>query len=427
MFAPLTAKSRQVLALNDATILAYEGAVRSSKTITTLVDWLRHCRTGPPGDLAMVGRTERTVARNLIGPLQEMVGQRRASYNRGTGILTLLGRQVFVIGANNEAATSKIQGITLAGLYLDEAATLPESFFNMATTRLSVEGAKLWLTTNPEGRNHWLKTKWLDKASLWLDREGNLVRSDEHAAMRLHRYTYTLDDNPFLPAEFVERLKASYTGIWYRRFILSEWTNAEGAIYDMFDPDIHVGPVPDGVTILRRLVGVDYGTTNATAAIMLGLGSDGRLYVLSEWRHDSRAGQGRWTDVQLSRGLRDWVDAQPGPRVEWIAYDPSAASFGTQLFADGVANAMTADNSVGAGISAIASLLMLARLQIVDAPGLISELPGYAWDPKKTEAGTDAPIKINDHSCDALRYAVMTALSVWGLSTIKGVPNAAAA
>lgn len=414
MFHPVGEKSRLVLASSSATIEAYEGAVRSSKTITSLVDWLRHVRRGPAGDLAMIGRTERTAARNLIGPLTEMLGPRRCSYNRGTGTLNLLGRTVFIVGANNEAATAKIQGMTLAGLYCDEVATQPESFFNMATTRLSVAGARAIVTCNPEGRSHWFKTKWLDKAVLWLDRDGKLHRGAD-SPLRLHRYTYTIDDNPYLAPEFVARLKASYSGVWYRRFILSEWTNAEGAIYDMWDPDLHVvDALPQGVTITARLVGVDYGTTNATHAVLLGLGSDHRMYVLDEWRHDSRAGESRWTDAQISAGLRAWLDTHPP--VTWICVDPSAASFHAQLFADGLTNVAPADNAVVDGIRETASLLTLDRLQVLArCTALIGEMPQYAWDPKATEKGEDKPIKANDHGADALRYAVRMAVALWGL------------
>lgn len=432
IFQPLAEKSRLVLANSTATIEAYEGAVRSGKTITSLMALLRFCRTGPAGDVAMVGRTERTVYRNLIVPLTQMIGTRRAQYNRGTGILTLLGRTMHVIGANNEAAVSKIQGMTLAGLYLDEAATLPESFFNMATTRLSISGAKMWLTCNPAGRNHWLKKSWLDKASLWIDRHGVIHVNDSDATMRVHRYTFTIEDNPYLALEFVQRLKASYTGVWYRRFILSEWTNAEGAIFDMWDPTRHVVPWSD-LPKMDRLyaVGLDYGTTNATAGLLLGSSGE-RLYLVDEWRHDVRAGQATWTDGQLSKGLRDWMAGTHTPHaaeppIEWVIVDPSAASFRQQLRADGVTRVMSADNAVLDGIRSVATQLTSGRLQVSDrCRGFIDEAPGYAWDPKATEKGEDRPLKSDDHSLDGGRYAIHSTRNLWRhLATTKEVPHAA--
>lgn len=412
-FRPVGPKSRRVLRLSTASIEAYEGAVRSSKTITSLIDFGRFVRKAPAGELAIVGRTERTVARNLIEPMVAMFGKRHVAYNRGTSTLTLFGRIVYVIGANNEAARTKIQGMTLVGLYIDEVAVIPESFFNMAYTRLSVDGAKMWVTANPEGRNHWFLTNWLEKGRLWLQGDGTLVRTPD-GPIDLHRYTYTIDDNPFLTAAFVRRLKNSYTGVWYLRYILSQWTNAEGAIYDQWDPKLHqITNLPDDVVILRRVVGVDYGTTNAFAAVLVGLGSNRKLYVLDEWRHDSRAGEARWTDAELSLGFRRWLAKHES--VDWIAIDPSAASFKTQLERDQVKRVMSADNAVRTGLRNAASLLAIGSLLVLArCDKLIGEIPGYCWDPKAVARGEDAPIKINDHSCDAMRYAVMAALAYWG-------------
>lgn len=419
-FQPVSDKSRRVMQLSTASIEAYEGAVRSSKTITSILDFAKSLRTNLDGDFAIVGRTERTAYRNIVEPMTAMFGAKHVKYNRGLGTLSIFGRTGYLIGANNEASRTKIQGLTLLFLYLDEAATLPESFFNMARTRLSLEGAKMWLTANPEGRNHWLLVNWLKRSKVWLKADGTTVLDErpfdnEHEAgpLNLHRYTYTIDDNPFLLPEFVRSLKASYTGVWYRRFILSEWTNAEGAIYDMWNPDVHTKPVTEFPAMQRFIVGADYGTTNAFAAVLIGLGVDGKLYVIDEWRHNSREGEARWTDAQLSAGMRLWLVKHP--KVQWVAIDPSAASFRTQLFFDGLRNVTAANNSVLDGIRTTASKLALHTLIIADhCKGLLTEIPEYAWDPKATEAGEDKPDKKNDHSMDALRYAVMCATSNWG-------------
>ena len=425
-FRPVGPKSRLVLSLSTASIEAYEGAVRSSKTITSILDFARFVRRAPVGEFAIVGRTERTVARNVIDPMVSMFGRRLVSYNRGTATLTLFGRTVYVVGANNEASRTKIQGMTLVGLYIDEAAVIPESFFNMAYTRLSVTGAKMWLTANPEGRSHWLLVNWLEKARVHVRADGTVVRKD--SPIDLHRYTFTLDDNPFLDAGFVVRLKSSYTGIWFRRFILSEWTNAEGAIYDMWDDHKHViTTVPEGVTIRRRLIGVDYGTAgSAFVALALGLGSDRKLYVLDEWRHDaSQPGVARWTDAELSKGLQGWLTDHAG--WDGIFVDPSAASFRVQLDRERVPRVEQAGNVVVPGIRSVASLLAIGSLLVLQCcDGVISEFPEYVWDSKAAERGEDVPVKKDDHSMDALRYAVRAAVLNWG-SAIQQVIETEAA
>ena len=386
-------KALRSLDESTARINIWHGAVRSGKTITSLVRWIEYVATAPPGDLLLAGKTERTVYRNVIAPLEQMVGTRRCRYNRGTGELYLAGRRIWVVGANDQRAEGKIRGLTLAGAYGDELTLWPESFFRMLMTRLSVPGAKFFGTTNPDSPFHWLKKDYLDRAG----------------ELDLRHWHFRLDDNPNLPADYIAALEREYTGLWRRRFVLGEWVVAEGAVYDMFDPDRHV--VDELPRILRRWWGIDYGTTNPFVCIELGLGDDQRLYVAREWRWDSaRKGRQR-TDAEYSRALAEWAGPE---RPERIYYDPSAASFGQQLWRDGWSGVREADNAVLDGIRAVAALLAADRLRIHrSCEGLLGELQGYSWDPKAQERGEDRPLKQADHGPDALRYVVMGTRSVW--------------
>ena len=386
---------------------------------------MRFVRTGPAGALAMCGKTERTVINNLILPLQEMLGPSRVRINYGTGVVTICGREVHVYGANNEQARTKIQGATLAGAYADEASTMPESFVQMLYSRLSVPGAKLWLTANPEGPSHWLKTGWLDRAKLWIDKHGNVKVNNGPNVMDLHRYTFVLDDNPALPPEYVERIKRSYVGLWRRRYIEAEWVMAAGAIYDMWDPDRHVTPWGD-LPPMRSLyaVGVDHGTTNASVGILLGMSEDRKLYLVDEWRHDpGRLNSGtqgqRLTVAEQAASFLEWYRGQHLPqetdlRPRFTVVDPAAAAFRHQLFHDGLKNVRPADNDVMKGIGLVASLLTSGDLLVTDrCKGFISEIPGYSWDAKAASEGVDKPVKVADHSLDAARYAIATTETLW--------------
>ncbi|MGW8365087.1 phage terminase large subunit [Streptomyces wedmorensis] len=165
----------------------------------------------------MVGKTERTLKRNIIDPIIAMVGSQRCVYKAGAGELILFGRTIYTAGANNERAAEKLKGMTLPGAYLDEVATFPETFFKMLGTRLSIPHAQWFGTTNPEGPNHWLKKGFLDRARLHLQRDGTIAESQDPTAIDLHRFSFSLDDNPYLPASYVEALKLEYTGLFYRR------------------------------------------------------------------------------------------------------------------------------------------------------------------------------------------------------------------
>jgi PBSX family phage terminase large subunit len=416
---PLEGKAKAAAGLCTARLNVFEGAVRSGKTIASLLAWLKFVREAPDGPLLMVGKTERTLKHNIIDPLVEMLGNRRCKFLAGTGELWLLGRRVYVAGANDERSQEKIRGLTLAGAYVDEASIVPESFWAMLKTRLSVEGARLICTTNPDGPNHWLKSQHLDRAKLHLTRDGDVNRFEASELLDLHRFSFQLEDNPSLPRSFIEETKKEHVGLWYRRLVLGEWCLAEGSVYDMWDPDRHV------VDVLPQIqrwisIGIDYGTTNPFAALVLGIGVDQRLYLTNEWRYDSKQAHRQLTDVEYSKRLRAWLEELPHPhspavgiRPQWCVVDPSAASFIAQLHQDGLSPAQ-GDNSVLDGIRVVSSLLARDRLKVHrSCTGWINEIPGYSWDPDRADRGEDAPIKVDDHSLDAGRYGIYTTRAAW--------------
>lgn len=380
-----------------------EGSIRSGKTIVTLVRWLVFIATAPyGGELVMIGRTRDAVWRNCIAPLQnpELFGSNASQVvgNYGAPTVKILGRMVHVLGASDAKAEKVIRGMTVAGSYVDEATTLPEEFFTQLLGRMSVPGAQMFVSTNPDNPAHYLRTKFLDRIDSLPD---------------WRSWHFTLEDNPSLTDDYKASIRSEFTGLWFRRFILGEWVAAEGAIFDMWDPDTHVIPHADMPPMDRMLsVGIDYGTTNATSAVALGLAGD-TLYFVDEWRYDAAQAQRRLTDADLSAGVRGFI-AGLEARPEWVIVDPAAASFKVQLASDGILNVMNGENDVGYGIRTMASLLGATKLKVSDrCTGIISEAPGYSWDPAATAKGEDKPIKVADHSLDAGRYAIATTETVW--------------
>lgn len=418
---PLTGKAKQAIG-HQAAMVALEGSVRSGKTWASLTDWVDYCLTGPDGDFLMAGRTQRTVEENLVLPLQRWCGERLVKLNRGTGTVIIAGRRCRIVGANDEAAQTKIQGPTFAGAYIDEASTLPQSFFNMARSRLSVEGARMWLTSNPEAPAHWLKTEWLDRARLWIDRDG--IEHVNPDGIDLVRVSFKLEDNPNLPQSYVDEIKRTYTGLWYRRYILGEWCIAAGAVFEDWDPARHVVHEVPPVTRVVAL-GIDYGTTHPTRGYLLGITTDTprRLVLLDEWA------PARATDAGLSVDLRRWLSTRrpEWQQPEWVCVDPAAASFRLQLETDGLPT-MAAHNRVLSGIRTVASLLAMDRLVVADTcKHLIAKLPGYSWDPKATARGEDEPIKADDDEVDAMRYGIASTRAIWGMYVPMSLPAEEAA
>lgn len=429
-FRPLVGKQLESVNLATHRLNIWEGSVRSSKTISSLVKWIQYVLEGPAGNLAMVGKTERTLKRNILDPLSELLPTNAFRYNQGAGEVTIFGRRIYIAGANDERAQDKIRGLTLVGVYVDEVSVIPESMFTMILSRLSIDGASLFATTNPESPKHWLKVKYLDRARLWLTHEGKILETVE--GIDLARFSFRLSDNPNLSAAYIANLRQEYTGLWSKRFIDGLWVLAEGSIYDTFDAETGGPHVTAVLPELERVwIGIDYGTTNPFVALLLGTGTepDGveRIYVAREWRWDSKKERRQLTDAQYSAKLREWLKGLGSERLmgptegegiegvlDRIYVDPSAASFSTQLYHDGWWGVHHGDNAVEDGIRDVSTLLNAGRLKIhASCTGLIDELTGYVWDPKAQERGEDKPMKVDDHGPDAGRYAIRSQRRLW--------------
>ncbi|MGW8762359.1 PBSX family phage terminase large subunit [Streptomyces sp. NPDC055815] len=403
MRTPLPLSRKQVDSIVEARAFQniWEGSVRSGKTIASLLAWLGFVADRPEGgELVMVGRTRDSLARNVFGPLTDpsVFGPltRDIHYTSGAPTANVLGVTVHCLGANDAQAEPKVRGLTCAGAYVDELTTLPRTFYDQLNARCSVEGSKIYGTTNPDNPQHWARQEYL-------------LRPRE---TRLKSWHFQMDDNPGLSEAYKARTKASYRGLFYKRNVLGLWVMAEGAIYEAWDEATHV---VDELPAMRRYwLGMDYGTVNPTSVILLGLGDDGRLYACAEWRHDSRKAMRQMTDAQYSEAIGAWIrDQRVTP--EWSFIDPSAASFIAQAFGDRtLPNIARAQNEVVDGIRSVASLLAAGLLRVHrSCTGLIEEMPGYVWDEKAAALGEDKPVKIADHSVDALRYAVHSTAHEW--------------
>ena len=147
----------------------------------------------------------------------------------------------YIFGGRDESSQDLIQGITLAGVFFDEVALMPESFVNQATGRCSVDGSKFWFNCNPSGPYHWFKVNWIDRAVGYIGKERAAeLRAKDESVKNILYVHFVMDDNLSLSDEIKERYRNTYRGVFYKRYILGLWAMAEGVIYDMFDNEKHV-------------------------------------------------------------------------------------------------------------------------------------------------------------------------------------------
>lgn len=392
-------KARQSIAESTARQNLWHGSVRSGKTVSSIIAWLLFLESAPAGDLLMVGKTERTLRRNILGVVEQIVGPAAFRYNKGEGEAFILGRKVYVAGANDERSEGKIRGMTLAGAYGDELTLWPESFYQMLLSRLSVRGARLFGTTNPDGPYHWLKVGTIDRAS----------------ELGIAAWHFDLTDNPALDPEYVASLKAEYGDgtLWYRRFIDGEWVAAEGAVYDFFNEAEHVLKQKPSESPERLVLSIDYGTSNATSVGLYGMWREPTKSGLKALRmdgyyYDGRATGRQKTDTEYAVEIEDkFGNLKPELTV---ILDPSAASFKTELKRRGW-RVRDAENEVIDGIRTQAKMLRSGEYKLLDNPGnrqAIRDYGAYLWDTKAQKRGEDKPLKQHDHTKDEERYALHT-------------------
>ena len=370
-----------------------DGAVRSGKTLAMGLGFFlwamasfRNQRFG------ICGKTIQSLRRNVLAEvlprLQKMGFDWKEKRSENLLTVSFRGREnrFYIFGGRDESSASLIQGITFAGVLMDEVALMPRSFVEQACARCSVTGSRLWFNCNPAGPTHWFYREWIQEA-------------ERKNCLRLH---FTMQDNPSLSPAIRQRYETLYTGVFYRRFILGQWAQAEGRVYDFFSPEM-VKPVPrEGWE--KWYISCDYGTVNPTSMGLWGL-LDGVWYRVKEFYFSSREHQRQMTDEEYAAALKELAGSRP---VTAVIVDPSAASFIEVLRRKGW-TVRKADNEVLSGIRLTADALKEGRIVICEGcADCIREFDEYVWD---LSAGAgDRVKKEHDHAMDDMRYFVATVL-----------------
>ncbi len=369
-----------------------DGAIRSGKTVSMVTGFFLWSMTNFTGCcFGLCGRTIGALRRNIVSNLQAWLGDVvTVRENRSENKLTVTnpdGRQntYYLFGGQDESAYKLIQGITLAGVLLDETALMPRSFVEQACARCSVAGSKLWFNCNPEGPEHWFFKDFIRKAK-------------SKKLLYLH---FTMEDNPGLDGTIRKRYEAMYTGAFYRRYVLGQWCMAEGLVYD-FLPERHI--TQDIPKAGRYFISVDYGTQNPFSAGLWCVG-EGRAVRLREFYYSGRDRGKMLTDEEYHQKLVELAGDLP---VEMVVVDPSAASFVATIRSHGVFSVRKAKNEVLPGIRLVADLLREGCLQVTRAcKDSIREFSLYRWE---ENAASDQVCKENDHAMDDIRYFCATIL-----------------
>lgn len=369
-----------------------DGAVRSGKTVCmslSFVFWAFYRFSDQ--SFALCGKTVTGLRRNVVTPLLPLLRELGFACREQTSKNLLEiekdGRKnrFYFFGGRDESSAALIQGMTLAGVMLDEAALMPRSFCEQAIARCSVEGSRLWFNCNPEHPSHWFYKEWI-------------LKRTEKNCLYLH---FQMQDNPSLSPAMLERYRALYSGAFYERFVEGKWVACDGLVYPFFDAS-YLYDVPRGFT--RFIVSCDYGTVNPTSMGLWGQ-SGGAWYRIDEFYHSSKREGFQMTDEEYYSSLCTLIG---GRTVDCVIVDPSAASFIECIRRHGEFNVRRADNDVLGGIRKTSDALKKREIRICRCcPDIIREFSLYRWD---ENVRYDAVKKENDHAMDDMRYFVSSVL-----------------
>lgn len=291
-FEGFTEKQKKVLRCANKRFNILSGATRSGKTHITYFLIILRIREHYNNNILFCGKTLATLERNIFVEMrkwfgEEYIGEVKSDMS-GNRMIKIFGKSCYCVGANDERAITKIQGLGLGYAYCDELTTYPENFFRMLQSRLDRDDSKCDATCNPEGPTHFVK---------------KLIDDDPEHVYNEH---FSIYDNTFLAKEFVETLEHQYRGtIYFEKWILGNWVKAEGAVYPLFRKEVHFLTPAEfsrryGRHSIRYVIfGGDGANTNdATALVPLAIMDNGQAVRLEMFYHNPKI-NGQLSNEQL--------------------------------------------------------------------------------------------------------------------------------
>jgi len=337
-----------------------------------------------------------------------------------------------VIGGMDKAI--KIMSSEYDMIYVQEATELIEDDWESLTTRLrhgAMKVQQIIADCNPAQPTHWLKARVERGQTVMLEsrHEDNPVLFDEDG-----RVTQ-------VGAAYISKLDA-LTGVRYLRLRKGIWAAAEGLVFDEYDPVVHLIDHFDVPHDWPRFWSVDFGYIHPFVCQFWAEDPDGRAYLYREVYRTRQTVDQHAVDILATCTRPDVNFGPPRSRDDrafpacagriWLEPRPTAivcdhdAEGRAVLERELGMSTTAAHKSVLEGIQAVQARLRPAgdgksRIflmrdavvyrdpELVDAKKPAStadEIIGYVWDTGGGRKPKEAPLKVDDDGCDAMRYYV---------------------
>lgn len=385
-----TSKQVQVLRTlkrKDWRLLINYGAVRSGKTVVDndvfLFELRRVRKLADELDIAepmyiLAGYSSKSLQNNV---LQELSNKYDIEFKFDKhNSFTLFGVKVVQTFTGSIAGLGAIRGMTSFGAYVNEASLANEEVFNEILNRCSAKEARVVCDTNPDVPTHYLKKDYIDNK----DGQAGVIS-----------YHFTIDDNTFLPSDYVMHMKAGTpSGMFYDRSILGLWVSGDGMVYKDFNKDTMIIPrakLPDELTYYA---GVDWGYEHKGTIVVMADDKQDNTYLVEE--HTKQYEEiDYW--IKVAKGVQE----RYGKRT--LMYADSARPEYVARFKREGFNCFNAKKNRLSGVESVAKLMKQGSFFVVQEAieSFLDEIYQYVWDEK-----TGEPIKLNDDVMDAMRYAI---------------------
>jgi PBSX family phage terminase large subunit len=372
---------------STAKFRAFVGGVGSGKTLIGCTESLKFCVKNP-GCLFVIASptypmlrdaTQRTFF-DICPP--HLIKSFNKSHNE---VMLINGSEILFRSCEDP---ERLRGPNLAGFYGDEAALWPHMAWKILIGRLRQPGFehKAWITSTPKGFT-WIYDEFVKKQ-----------RGD-------YELVYcSSKDNPYLPEDFIRALEESYSGNFARQEIYGEFVAHEGVVYNQFQRLVHVQKCQQK-EIKSVIYGVDWGYTNPSVILAIGLDSDNRAYVMEEFYQKRIA-------IEDLVGIAKQMQARYGEGAFYA--DPSEPQF-IAAFNNAGLSCIAANNEIMPGINNVGKLLEVKddkRASLYIDPSCVNtimELENYSYpESRENRPELDKPLKVHDHAMDALRYALIS-------------------
>lgn len=393
-------KAQDFIDNSDAFINICHGSVRSGKTIAATWRFLAHIALTDYDEFMISGKTRDTIERNVVRDLIRMIdGSLDYKYRKFDNYLEIENKKIWLIGFSDEGATEKVRGMTVGGWYADELTSASKSTVEMAITRCSVDGAKMFWTMNPESPYHFIYTDYITNQELL---DSGTVKC----------WHFNLDDNLHLSQRYIDELKRvnRKSQVNYKRNILGQWVIAEGVIYDSFDEDVHV--FHEDLTSEYDEVNIccDYGVSTVTTFGVMGIIKDvkegNRYYLQEETYYDAQKRGVAQSDSDRVNDIIRLQDKYGLGKRSTLFLPHDAASLKAQCRKDKRVRmkVRTYAPDTFKDITRIQDLFNNRRFFIHEScKDSITQVQTYCWDVKAQQRGEDKPLKVDDHCPDMWR------------------------